>query len=420
VRAAWSASEWRILSLLVACSFICLVDRSNLSVGATDIQRDLDLTNYQLGLLLSAFFLTYASFQLVSIAGWLADRFNVCWVLSAGLFVWSLATVFTGVSRGFAMIFGLRLLLGIGESVAYPAYARILATHFPEHHRGFANALIDAATKAGPALGTLLGGLFMLRYGWRPFFIVLGVAGMIWLLPWYRWMPRDPSVAARREPGEVPTVADILRQRSAWCTALGQFCSNYFWYFLITWLPGYLEKERHFPKDKMAFFGSFSFFLIGIVSLTCGWLADRWILRGATPTLVRKTFAGTGLALSTIILPVVLIRDERTAMALLFLACVAFGIYTPTIFAMTQTLAGPLAAGKWTGLQNGFANLAGVAAPLVTGWIVDRTGEFYLAFLVAAIVALAGAGFLVLGVGRIEQVQFKVHARRGLVGLRAG
>jgi sugar phosphate permease len=386
-----------------------LLDRSNLSVGATDIQRDLHLTNYQLGLLLSAFFLTYASFQLLSIAGWVADRFNVCWVLGAGLFVWSAATVFSGVARTFAVIFGLRLLLGIGESVAYPAYARILVNYFPEHHRGFANALIDAATKAGPALGTLLGGLLMLRYGWRPFFIVLGVAGILWLLPWCRWMPRGPRVAARKDPGTAPSVADILRQRSAWCTALGQFCANYFWYFLITWLPGYLEKERHFPKDKMAFFGSFSFFLIGVVSVTCGWLADRWILHGATPTLVRKAFAGTGLALSTVILPVVLARDERTAMALLFLACVAFGIYTPTIYAMTQTLAGPLAAGKWTGLQNGFANLAGIAAPLVTGWIVDRTGEFYLAFVVSAVIALAGAGFLVFGVGRIEQVKFRVR-----------
>jgi MFS transporter, ACS family, D-galactonate transporter len=406
-----SARQWRILALLVACSFICLLDRTNLSVGATDIQRDVHLTNYQLGLLLSAFFITYAAFQILSIAGWLADRFNVCWVLGAGLLLWSVATAFSGVARTFAAIFGLRLLLGLGESVAYPAYSRILVNHFPEHHRGLANALIDAATKAGPSVGTLLGGLLMLRYGWRPFFIVLGFAGMAWLLPWYLWMPRGQGIAARKDPAEVPGVADILRQRSAWCTALGQFCSNYFWYFLITWLPGYLEKERHFSKDKMAFFGSFSFFLIGIVSVTCGWLADRWILRGATPTLVRKTFAGTGLTLSTIILPVVLVRDERTAMALLFLACVAFGIYTPTMFAITQTLAGPLAAGKWTGLQNGFANLAGVAAPLVTGWVVQSTGEFYLAFLAAAMIALAGAGFLVLGVGRIEQVTFGLRAR---------
>jgi ACS family D-galactonate transporter-like MFS transporter len=103
--------------------------------------------------------------------------------------------------------------------------------------------------------------------------------------------------------------------------------------------------------------------------------------------------------------------SPRAAMALLFLACVAFGIYTPTMFAITQTLAGPLAAGKWTGLQNGFANLAGVAAPLVTGWVVESTGQFYLAFLIAAVIALAGGGFLVLGVGRIEQVKFKVHER---------
>ena len=411
VRAALSARQWRILGLLIACSFICLVDRTNLSVGATDIQRDLHLSNYQLGLLLSAFFFTYAAFQILSIAGWLADRFNVCWVLAAGLLLWSGATTLSGAARTFAAIFGLRLLLGIGESVAYPAYARILVNHFPEHHRGLANALIDAATKAGPSVGTLLGGLFMLRYGWRPFFVVLGFAGAAWLLPWYLWMPRGPSVAARQNPAAAPSVADILRQRSAWSTALGQFCANYFWYFLITWLPGYLEKERHFTKDRMAFFGSFSFFLIGIVSVTSGWLADRWILRGGTPTLVRKTFAGTGLALSTIILPVAIVRDEQSAMVLLFLACIAFGIYTPTIFAMTQTLAGPLAAGKWTGLQNGFANLAGVAAPVLTGWILQTTGEFYLAFLLAAVIALAGAAFLVLGVGRIEQVTFRVHAK---------
>ncbi|MBS1859093.1 MAG: MFS transporter [Acidobacteria bacterium] len=409
-RGPLSAGQWRILALLIACSFICLVDRTNLSIGATDIQRDLHLTDYRLGLLLSAFFFTYAAFQLLSIAGWLADRFNVCWVLGAGFLLWSAATALSGAARTFAAFFALRLLLGIGESVAYPAYARILVNYFPEHHRGLANALIDAATKAGPSVGTLLGGLFMLHYGWRPFFIVLGFAGAAWLLPWYRWMPRGQSVATRQDPAAVPSVADILRRRSAWSTALGQFCANYFWYFLITWLPGYLEKERHFPKDKMAFFGSFSFFLIGIVSVTSGWLADRWIRRGATPTLVRKTFAGTGLALSTIILPVVLARDERTAMALLFAACVAFGIYTPTIFAMTQTLAGPLAAGKWTGLQNGFANLAGVAAPVLTGWIVQVTGQFYLAFLLAAAIALAGAAFLTLGVGRIEQVAFPVRA----------
>ena len=407
-----TSKEWRILALLVLSSFLCLVDRTNLSVAATDIQRDLHLDAYQLGWLLSAFFATYASFQLLAISGWVVDRFSACWVLAAGFLLWSAATALTGFAGSFVAIFALRLLLGAGESVAYPAYSRILVTHFAESRRGFANAMIDASTKAGPAVGTLLGGLLMVHYGWRVFFFVLGGASMLWLIPWSIWMPESGDSYAKRSIQGIPTVLDILHQRSAWCTALGQFCSNYFWYFLITWLPAYLERERHFAKDKMAVFGSFAFLLIALVSVTCGWLSDYWISRGGTPNRVRKTFAGTGLALSTIILPVAYIRDETSAMVLLFCACAAFGIYTPTLFAITQTLAGPLAAGKWTGLQNGFANMAGVIAPVVTGWVVHTTGQFHIAFVLAAIIALAGAGFLTVGVERIEQVQFRTRCER--------
>jgi cyanate permease len=120
--------------------------------------------------------------------------------------------------------------------------------------------------------------------------------------------------------------------------------------------------------------------------------------------------AGIGLTFSTIILPVALTRDTTTAMVLLVLACLSFGIFTSNLFAITQTLAGPRAAGKWTGFQNGFGNLAGVVAPALTGWVVDKTGEFYLAFLVAAGFVLAGAAIFVFGVGPIERVKFRSEA----------
>ena len=110
-------------------------------------------------MLFSAFFWTYALMQLLLISGWLVDRFNVCWILAGGFFLWSGATAATGAAHAFAMVFGLRLVLGIGESIAYPSYSRLLANYFPEQRRGIANALIDAGTKLGPALGTLLGGL---------------------------------------------------------------------------------------------------------------------------------------------------------------------------------------------------------------------------------------------------------------------
>src|SRR5262249_45641868 len=149
------------------------------------------------------------------------------------------------------------------------------------------------------------------------------------------------------------------------------------------------------------------FLAISVSAIVSGWLSDRLIAAGGSPTRVRKTFAGIGLVLSTIILPVCVVGDESIAMTLLILACLSFGLYTANVFAITQTLAGPRAAGKWTSMQNGFANLSGVVAPWLTGWVVQQTGQFYWAFVVAAAIVLAAAGMFVFGIGRIEQVEFQ-------------
>ncbi len=412
VRTALSRKEWRILALLVISGFLNYFDRANLSAGATNIQRDLGFTNYQLGLLLSAFFWTYAACQLLGISGWLVDRFDAGWILAAGFFLWSGATAITGAAHAFAVVFALRLVLGAGESIAYPAYSRILANHYPEHHRGLANALIDAGTKCGPALGTLLGGLLIAHYGWRVFFLALGGASLVWLAPWLVWMPRARVSATPVEDRAAPSIFAVVLRRPALFTALGLFCANYFWYFLLTWLPPYLEKERHFSKTKMAYVGSVAYLLIAVTAVICGRLSDVWIARGHTPNRVRKTFAGLGLTLSTLILPVAIIRNETAAMALLMFTCACYGLFSSNVYAITQTLAGPRAAGKWTSFQNGFGNLSGVAAPWFTGWIVQRTGEFYLAFLVAAAVALCGAACYVIGVGPIRPVEWNTGGER--------
>jgi MFS family permease len=406
-RTSLSGKEWRVLILLVISGLINYIDRTTLSVAATDIQRELALTNTQVGALQSAFFATYALAQLSFLAGWVVGRFHVGWALGAGFLLWSGATGLTGLATSFVVIFTLRLLLGIGESVTYPSYSRILASEYPEYHRGFANALIDAGTKVGPALGILIGGLLVAELGWRPFFFVLGGGSLLWLLPWSAWMPQGKAVAAREDGSDIPSIGAILQQRSAWFTAFGLFCGNYYWYFLITWLPAYLEKERHFPKTKMAIFGWFPFIAISVSAIFSGWLSDRLIAKGGSPTRVRKSFAGLGLTGATFLIPVVLVKDPTVAMGLLALACLFFGIYTSNLFAISQTLAGPAAAGKWTSFQNGFGNLAGVLAPSLTGFVVDRTGEFYLAFVVAAGFALAGAAMFVFGVGPIRRVQFK-------------
>src|SRR5258708_7668418 len=173
-----AASQWLVLALLVVSVSINYVDRGNLSIAADRLAGELSLNPAQVGLLLSSFFWTYASLQIFS--GWLIDRHHVYWIYAAGFFIWSAATCLTGIAYGFWIIFALRLLLGAGESVAYPSYSKIIAAGFPEHQRGLANALIDIGSKSGPAIGLMIGGTIVGRFGWRALFIGIGLASMLW------------------------------------------------------------------------------------------------------------------------------------------------------------------------------------------------------------------------------------------------
>lgn len=394
---------WAVLILMVVSVAINYIDRGSLSTAAPLLRSEMNLSPSQLGLLFSAFFWSYALLQILS--GWLVDRYNVNWVMAIGFFIWSIATAATGFVNAFASLLLLRVLLGIGESVAYPCYSKIIVRNYAEHQRGLANALIDANTKFGPALGTLAGGVLMAHYGWRPVFIVLGFGSLIWLPAWFRWMPRIQDQVFK-DGNEQIGFKKILSQRKAWATFMGHFCGNYFWYFLLTWLPFYLVRERGFSMETMAIVGAVAYLITGISTTIAGWLSDRAIARGSTPTRVRKICTVTGLTFATVVVLVVVIPGPVISMAFLFLSCLFYGIFTSSHWAITQTVAGPEAVGKWSGLQNCFANLSGVAAPAITGFVVDQTGQFFWAFVVSAAVVLFGASVYAFILGPVEPVKW--------------
>ena len=264
-----------VLVLLAFSVFINYVDRGNLSIAAPMLKDELGLSASQLGILLSSFFWTYGFFQILS--GWLVDRLNVNWVMAIGFLLWSAATSVTGFVHGFAALLVVRLILGMGESVAYPSYSKILTKYFPESQRGFANSLIASGLASGPAFGMLLGGMLMARFGWRSFFIVVGLISLVWIVPWLRWMPRGPGLVTVEQKEKAPTTLEILKQRSAWGSFIGLFCNAYSLYFLIVWLPFYLVRERHFSMDAMAKIGGAVFLTQAVCSALCGRLADCWI-----------------------------------------------------------------------------------------------------------------------------------------------
>ncbi len=398
---------WTTSILLFASVVISYIDRSNLSVATPLLKDELGLSAAGLGTVLSAFFWSYALFQLAS--GWLVDRFDVNWVMAAGFLLWTVVTAATGLAGGFASLLCLRLFLGMAESVAYPSYSKIFAKYYTESQRGLANSLIDVGAKCGPALGTLAGGLFMARYGWRPFFLVLGLGALPWLPCWIRWMPRGEALA-EAPAGPRPRFGEILGKRSAWASFAGLFCGNYFQYFLITWLPYYLVRERHFSMKHMAVVGALPFVCSAAGTALAAWLSYRALAAGASPTLVRKACTVAGLGFAAVVALVPAIADERAAMAVLMFASMSYGVYTSSPWAMTQTLAGPHAAGRWSGLQNFFGNLSGVAAPALTGLVVQRTGQFHWAFILTACVVLAGSMAYLLGIRRVEPEPWRYQA----------
>lgn len=420
-------AEWIALWLLVISVCINYLDRGNLSVAGVQLQKELKLTNTQEGLLLSAFFWTYAACQMI--AGWLIDRFNVVWVYALGFFIWSGATLLTGLAAAwsfgvsfklffsfhgevtaFAMLFLCRLMLGISESVAYPSYSKIIAAGFPERKRGMANGLIDAGCKLGPAAGILIGGYLLDHFGWRMMFILIGAGSMLWLIP---WVAIGGSIktgkSAKLSEGHADAVGfrDIVRVRSAWGTFLGLFCGNYAWYFMLTWLPQYFIKVRHFDEKMMSRKVPLVFLSVAIGAVIAGWAADLWIHRGGTPTQVRKAFTAGGLTLwALIFLPAGFVQDADVSLRLMMVAGLFFGLFSGNHWAVTQTLAGTTAAGKWTGIQNMCGNFAGIVVPWVTGVILDKTGQFYWAVASVCGVALIGALSYLLVIRRIEPVSW--------------
>jgi ACS family D-galactonate transporter-like MFS transporter len=400
----------RIIFLLALSVFINYIDRSNLSIAAPLLQDELGLSNWQLGKLLSVFFWTYGCMQIP--AGWLVDRFEVKWVFAAGFFVWSAATATTAILHGFGAWVVIRIILGIGESIAFPAYSKILGSgRFTESHRGLGNAAIMAGLSLGPAVGMLVGGTVVGRFGWRPFFLVLGLASLLWLIPWLAWMPTGTTSAA--PPSEYKVrILDIFRERSTWGTCLGQICINYSLYFLVTWLPTYLVHGRHLSMDRMARVGGLIFFLAAVSAIATGKFSDRWIASGASATRVRKTLLGGGMTGLGVFLAAAAVAPDKLLVWALAPAGVCLGVNGAHCWAVTQTLAGPRVSGRWTGVQNFVGNFAGAFAPAITGYLLARTGEFYWPFVSAAIISWIGALSWVFAVGPIEPVDWEKRIRR--------
>jgi len=394
-----SGQRWWLLALLFTGMVFAYAQRGTLSVANKSVAQTLHLNTAEMGLLQSAFFWVYAFTQMP--AGWIVDRFGVRRAYSIGLIFWSVAAAACGLVKNFFALIALRVSLGTGQSIVFPATARAAANWFQERERGTVAAIYLTGVRVGAALINLLGGLFLARYDWRLFFIVVGLVPLVWLWPWNRFLRRWEPVAKANTNGApgattAPTTAGqnpsfikslaLLKHRSVLGIFLGFFAYDYAWYVFITWLPGYLEMERKFTKTEMAFYSSTPYLAMSVVIVLSGLLSDWLVRRGYGERVIRRSFCCIGLAIGCLIVPAGMVADKMTAVALLTASLCGLGICSPNTWTLTQATCERKIVGTVSGIQNFGGNVGGILAPALTGYIAHRTNSFAMALgLVGAI-----------------------------------
>jgi MFS transporter, ACS family, D-galactonate transporter len=383
------------------------VDRANLSVAAPSIQKEFGLSSTSMGLVLGAFFWTYAAFQMPS--GWFIDKVGARIAYSVAVVWWSLFTAACALSRGFGSLFGFRLLLGAGEAPAYPCNAKIVSEWFPRSERAFATSIFDSGARVGTALSLPIVTAIIGLFGWRMSFVITGALGFVWTAFWLR-MYKQPRNHPGVSPAELAHIEsdqqnatqdndatpvrwrDLFRYRTIWGMMLGFFCLNFVIYFFITWFPTYLVKERGFTIIKMGFYGM----IPALTAIPMGYLggltSDRLVKSGMKLTWARKIPLVSGMVVSSSIALAVMAPSAGWALALLALSYSGLAFAGASVWSLPADVAPSRKyVGTIGGIQNFASNLAGISITTFVGVMLQKTGGFLIPLLVAGGFSLLGA-----------------------------
>jgi ACS family D-galactonate transporter-like MFS transporter len=413
--------RWGIAFLLGFGVLVNYFDRVNLSVSQAALQSAFGISPVTFGYLLSAYSWTYAAFQLPS--GIILDRFGVKLIGRFGTLLWSVASFAAAISTGLAGFFGARLLLGVGEAPTFPANAKAIGYWFPAQERSLATAIFDSAAKLASALGVPAMGLVLLYFGWRWSFAATGLISLLYFILFYCFY-RNPSedqslsVAERdfilqggAQPEDRGRAAKgaplkyLLRQRKVWGLVLGFASYNYTFYLLLTWLPSYLSSAHHIDLLHSVLYTSVPWLFATFTDIVMGgWLVDKLIQHGRDPSFVRQAILVGGTTLGLGMLGAAYAHSIVMDLLWISLAIGGLSAASPVGWSIPSLIAPRESVGTLGGILNFGNQLSAIAAPIATGYVVQATHSFFLAFGAAAAFLLVGVVAYIFLLGRIETI----------------
>ncbi|WP_416424283.1 MFS transporter [Pseudomonas sp. App30] len=397
--------RWRIFLILLLLSAINYIDRASLSVAMPLISTEFEMTPALEGLMLSAFFWSYALMQIPG--GMLLDRFQVRNIVGVATVGWGFFQAIAGGAHSWMMLLATRIGLGVAESPIMPAGAKLNGAWLTPNERGRGATLVDGGAPLGTALGAIIiAALITWFESWRIAFFIAGVGTMV-VGVWAWWYIRnspaehpkvndaelayitDANAQAKRTHGERAAVLkELLKSRSVLAMFAGYACYNSVFYGLLTWMPSYLHKVHNLDIKAMGG-ATFLIFMCGFIGeLFGGWLADKWKSAGGEPNRVMRTLFGSAAAVTALcILLVAYIPDAGTVITLL---CVAlfFLRWCGMYWCLPAILGGKSKAGVLGGSMNFCGNMVGVIVPILIGLIVQFTGSYFLALIFFVVMAM--------------------------------
>lgn len=416
--------RWGIVGVLGAGMFVNYIDRINLSIAAPDMMRDFGMSASQMGVISSAFLWTYAMLQIP--IGTIIDRIGVIWVNRIAAALWAIASFVSAAAGGLGLLLLARLVLGVGETPTVTAGWKAIGQWFPRHERGKATAIFDGCAKISNVVGIPVMAFLVTAFGWQAAFVFTGFLSLGYLLAW--WLlystPKQALAAGRigqaefdhlcrgaaddedaTAPSSLAGIGYLLRRRKTWGLALGYASYTYAYYVLLTWLPSYLEKQFGVDLLKGGLYTMIPW-LVAVIAqfVVAGVVMDRLIARSGDETRVRRIVLVTSMLVSLAVSAAAYSGSVGLAVFFLSIGAAGLAVSVPAGSSIPALIAPEGYTGSLGGIVNFIANLLGIAAPVVTGAIVDLTGSFAGAFVVTGLVLLGGIASYTIVLGRIERM----------------
>ncbi|MDV3455886.1 MFS transporter [Sphingomonas sp. HF-S4] len=404
--------RWLVIGLIAVATVINYIDRNALAVMWPAVSKDIGADKNDYALLVTMFMIAYAVGQ--ALFGRVLDVIGTRLGFVVSIGIWSLSIAGHAFVRSLGLLTLLRLTLGVSEAGNWPGAAKANATWFPPRERALAQGIFNSGAAIGAIVSAPLVALLYVGIGWRATFVVIGVLGFLWLLPWLFVYRSDPDAhpwlsdaerahiagegeAVQRIGGYAPGMGALLRHKQSWAILVSRFFLDPVWWLFVSWLPIYLAETFGFDVKQIGLFAWVPFVGAMLGSLAGGW-ASGALIRAGWPALKARRAAITvgGVIMFPPLLLTMQASDPLTAVLLIAVILFGFQVAINNI----QTLPSDYFAGGAVGSLAGIGGTAAVAGTLITTWLVPAlTAQSYAPIfaLAAAIVPLGVLAVWILG-----------------------